>query len=225
MQIPENIREEYYRRLNGFANVSCREDTGAKMIENIINRKVDVVIDPVMLLGIDEWERIATQVEEKDYILVYTISDSDRVKQLARKVSAMTGKKIIVLGDKINGYGVNVKFKNGNGPQEFVSYIKNADCVITNSFHGTVFSVLFHKTIWIDNLNVQAGNARLNSLMSMLSIEDFSMKDLVEKDKLTTNDIWNEREWAHVDTMIEAKRKEADDFLERFIAKNKGGIV
>lgn len=217
MQLPEEYKIEFNRRIHDFRNISCREVAGANMISNLIGRNVDVVVDPVMLLKKEDWNRICFEVPDNDYILVYTISDSENVKEVANRVATLSGKKIVVLGRPVRGYVPETKFISENGPDHFVSYIKKADCIITNSFHGSVFSLLFHKTLWIDNMSVRAGNARLNNLMKMLSIENFSIESILTKKNLSVADIWNPRPWNEIDQMIETKTGESRMYLKKVL--------
>ena len=216
MELPENLKKEYYNRLHDFNFISCREEAGAEMIRGVIENDIEVVIDPVMLLSAKEWSQICSDQNKSDYILAYTISESQAVKDVARQLSIQCGKKIIVLGAKTAGYGKNVEFISGNGPDDFVSYIRNAACVITNSFHGTVFSLLFHKDFWIDNQSAIAGNARLNNLLKMLSVENQSVPELCSVLKNKDQEERNS-DWKRIDCIIENYRAKADNYLKRVL--------
>ena len=213
MELPEDLKKLYYIRLHDFNHISCREEAGAAMIQKILNRKVEVVVDPVMLLSSNEWLRICSDLKKTGYILAYTISESQAVKDVARQIANRCGKKIIVLGAKSAGFGENVEFINNNGPDDFVSYISNAECVVTNSFHGALFSLLLHKYVWIDNQNIMAGNARLNNLMQLLSIENPSVLELcsvLRQNMNQRNSLFN---WEKIDKMVEKYRNQSDQYL------------
>ncbi|MBO4631213.1 MAG: polysaccharide pyruvyl transferase family protein [Lentisphaeria bacterium] len=142
-------------RLKRFDALSCREEQGAKLIDSLIGVKVPIVLDPVFLLSAEEWSTMMTPVRPKPhYILCYQVGNvpalrkllSKRVQQLAEKRNC----RVIWIGRP--GYmRLKDPFAEGwdAGPAEFLRLIQDADAIVTNSFHGLAFSLIFHKEFWI----------------------------------------------------------------------------
>lgn len=110
-----------------------------------MQKKVEVNVDPTFLLERREWGEIIADIKiDYPYVLVYALEINKNLIHLAREISREKGLEIIFL-DMKNRYGKNAHSKYTASPDEFLYYIKNAEYVITNSFHGTVFSVIFEK--------------------------------------------------------------------------------
>jgi len=139
--------------LNRFEYISVREETSVELLKNIgVERNVSVAIDPTMLLSVDEWEKIIREpkVEEK-YIVLYLIRDKKSIIQL-RRYARKYNYKIISISEP--AYSVEadkdfIQIQDGVGPKEFLGLIKNSEFVFANSFHGTVFSIIFNKQFYV----------------------------------------------------------------------------
>lgn len=129
-------------------NIDClsvREQSGKELIDALTSKEVKVTLDPTLLLKKDEWYKIADSKQSYDkFILVYDLEKTTTIINLANKLSEKTGYKIISFSrgkEYINHYFSFVE-KNLN---EFLGLFKEAEFVITSSFHGTVFSVICEK--------------------------------------------------------------------------------
>lgn len=163
--------------LMDFKFISVRENTGRDIINNLIGKDAPVVLDPTLLLDKKEWSEFAetatAQVPSK-YIVIYFLGKIDkqkikRIKNYAKSINS----KIVVLNNIKNSY-------YGCGPKEFVRLISNAECVFTDSFHASCFSVMFHVPFWVfeRTLTVKNMGSRLTTLLNMLGLEErrFSME-------------------------------------------------
>ena len=161
-------------------NISVREQQGAQIVYDMINKKVPVVVDPTLLLDSDMWGGISANIQDKDYIFCYFLGDNKMAREMAIAMKKKTGKKIFSIPcmDEINLE--DLKFGDKQlydvGPSEFLSYIKNAAYVITDSFHGTVFSVLFNKQFVVynryNNKNKNSTNSRIDTLLLKIELEN-----------------------------------------------------
>lgn len=172
--LPVKSKIIYRQLLASFDAVSVREEDAAKMLESICNRHVEVVADPTMLLDIDDWNRFIDGVDQKElnggeepYILCYFVGERKEYWNYVDKARASTRKKVLVV--PLDQENTDYDYIENAGPKEFVWLIKNADIVITDSFHATVFSVLFHKDFYVlprfDENNLQSQNIRLIELL------------------------------------------------------------
>lgn len=125
------------RLLDAIPFISVREDSGAEIVKSLTGRDVPVVLDPTMLLDSEKWSEVAQRpsldVSPQNFLLSYVLGDdvhSSEISAIARK----GGLSVVDLKDRSLPVG----------PAEFVWLVKNAAIVCTDSFHASVFSILFH---------------------------------------------------------------------------------
>ncbi len=166
-RISKYKEEALSRAIKHLDAISVREVDAIPYISEIASKKVQVVLDPVFLLSKEEWDSIAISPFQEDYILIYCIGQSDKVKEISESIAAKYGYRIITLT-----YNNGMKF----GPREFIGLIEKAKFVITDSFHATVFSVIFHKqffTLGVDNFKSDySKNIRILNLLKELNLSD-----------------------------------------------------
>lgn len=203
-EIPPERKIEYAKHLKTFKAISVREKQGAKIVEELVNRKVAVVLDPTLLLGESKWKKVEKKplfYPKKKYVFVYALGDKtdrfqDKIKQLREKY------EIFDVGSlQENGKELPV------GPSEFLYLIRNAEEVLTDSFHATVFSIIFHKKFVTFNRSGLNMNSRIESLAELVGA----------KDRLTECGDLNceiEIDYANVDEILEEERRKSIDFLK-----------
>ncbi len=132
--------------LSGYEKISLREKSG--LLTQVTGKEASEVLDPTLLLNADEWreylELDRVPKAKSKYLLVYALNDFDNVVSVAEKIATERGLEIYFIGNhKIRSK--NVRVFRDLGPEEFVAFFDGADYVVTNSFHGTAFSVIFRK--------------------------------------------------------------------------------
>lgn len=167
--IHPKYKEDFSRGLEGFTAVSVRESSIVDSIKELTDKKIEVVLDPTMLLQVQDYDEIKVESKIKEpYILVYMMERNNEVVRLANKIS-------IGLGLPIIQRRPTKGFKNQLPPfytadaGEFLGLIKSAEYVITNSFHGTVFSILYEKP-FLSMLHSDTGS-RTVDLLTQLNLE------------------------------------------------------
>lgn len=163
--------------LRKFDALSCREEIGAKYISNILNNDIPVVMDPVFLLSKEEWKDVAIEPEtKKRYLLVYCLTKgkSGKINQLARLIAKKKKLTVVTIGS--SGLFTN-KGVNAVGPREFIGYFINADFVVTDSFHGTSFSLIFGKRVLSIIANKNTGS-RIENIMNIFGRNDDVIRDI-----------------------------------------------
>ncbi|MDR0326441.1 MAG: polysaccharide pyruvyl transferase family protein [Oscillospiraceae bacterium] len=168
--LPEGYVQEYARRLSGYPFLSLREEAGAALIKNQLKLDVSAEshIDPVMLFDGDFWRGIATKPKEKDYIFLYTMLPSDTILQTAAALGKQTGLPVLWADDKYYKRHPGVSHRLAISPDEMLGYIAGARYVVTNSFHGTAFSILFEKQFIAEAAH--AKSSRITALLSLLGL-------------------------------------------------------
>lgn len=155
-----------------FSAINVREPALKESIQPLTSKKVNVTIDPTLLAGREMLEKIATErVVKERYIFVYGVEADPNLWTIARKVSKDYNAKIVTapmlaLSTRLKARDINCV---NAGIPELLSLIKYAESVVALSFHGTVLSLLFHKSFF----SVVGGNmARVNGVLSKVGLED-----------------------------------------------------
>ena len=162
----------------------------------------------------EDWNKVATNVTEKHYIFVYSLSMPNEVLEFANKL-AKSKHEEIVFCTLDNLFAIKNKNNTVNpSPEEFLGYIKNADYVVTNSFHGTVFSIIFKKVFFvIKNVNPNHDNSRLTNVLSLLGLESQLVDGFFSPDNLEDIDYLN------VENKLEAMKKLSKAYINRIISE------
>lgn len=173
----EKMYNQNIGELKRFSHISMRERNAAEYLSEKLNKTCLYTVDPVWLLGKEEWADFVSSYKEKEYILVYNLLDQRIMRDYVKHLSAETGLKVVVINGTMIGeimyMGIG-KDASNSGPDEFLSLISNAKCIITDSFHGTSFSIIFEKPfIAFPNMkNAMNTNSRLNSLLHECGLEN-----------------------------------------------------
>ena len=159
-----------------------REASGKKLVKQLSGQDAEVVIDPSLMLKRADWEsfRKETPSAEGKYIFCYFLGNNRNNREFALRLKEKTGYRIVALvhmdefvpGDEnfadVTPYDV--------GPEEFVDLVSRAEYVCTDSFHGTVFSIIFGRKFFTFNRfqenSTISTNTRIDSLLAMLSLEN-----------------------------------------------------
>lgn len=152
--------------LKTFDAVSVREKSGVKLLREMGLDGVQVC-DPVFLLPKEQWETLAVAPKQDDYIFVYDFENTLLIKELTLKLSKQTGRKIVSVFT--NDYADLIFIDLG--PCEFVGMIQNAAMVISNSFHATAFSMIFHKDVYVVG-RTEGINARMSDLLDSIGLSE-----------------------------------------------------
>ena len=197
--IPDDKKEEYKSLLSKFSKISIREQQNKEMIEDLINKKVEVNIDPSFLISKDEWQKIAKKPKEENYILIFVMQRNKSIFEFAEKFSKETNCRIIYIANDYKRI-VKGKYKYNLSPEEWLGYFKYAKYVVTNSFHGLAFSILFEKNFYIELQKKPAtANARMNNLLKKFKLEDRK----IENGKYEKKDI---EDWSYAREEIEKEK-------------------
>lgn len=165
----ENIIKPWVR---DFEVLSCREEEGASILSKLTETNVPVVCDPVCLLSKEKWHDIAISPSKREYIFVFDLNGGEPLFKLAQKMSKQTGLPIEYATLKgIHPYIKNCNTHHDLGPREWLGYIMDATYVVTDSFHGTMLSLIMGRPV-INKIAVASTASRLISLMNRLNISD-----------------------------------------------------
>lgn len=206
----EKDRETFYANaLAKMTDISIREKSGIKLVEKLIGKTPDQIPDPTLMLDIESWNKVASFPKEKGYILIYLLNARDDILNFAKKLSAKTGLKIVNITDD-NRNRIGAKCVHNAGPAEFLGYFNNAKYVITNSFHGLMFSIIYRKSMYVD---IPKGSRttyeRLTNILDELGIHDRYIDDLPENFKP------QELDYSEIEEKIRILQNKTNTFFAR----------
>ena len=179
-QINDENREYYRKYLSAFRAISTREMSTGQALSTVLGKDVRVDLDPTMLLTRDEWMALSAPVHKAGkYILVYTVPGPIRLMEQAKKVAQREGLDILYLkNQQLIRPG---KRRTGSvTPNQFIRLFAEAECVFTNSFHGTVFSILFRKPFCVETESDRGHNNRSEELLGRFGLQQHVMEKMAE---------------------------------------------
>lgn len=211
-----SFKPEYFDRegvaelLSAFSCLSVREEATLPLFQPLVDKPIDVVLDPTLLLDPADYLSMAKKrpVREEDYIFVYLLRQCPELIESARVIAGTTGRRVVYVSDvglpipgAQNLYGI--------GPEGFVSLIANAGLVLTNSFHASVFSVLFRKPFRV--FATDESGSRMRELLCELGLSD---RCVAEADAGPVP----EADWADAHRRLGVLRRHSLDYLERALS-------
>lgn len=204
--IPTHLEKDFAKAIVKFKFLSCREESGAKLLEKITGRSIPVVVDPTMLLDISEWDKVSKmpeKYEKEKYVFLYFLGKiSEGKKSEINKYAKDNGCKIINVLDIFSE-------EYSYGPSEFLALIKNAHAIFTDSFHASLFSIMYKKAFYVfkrDDKN-KSMSSRIDTLL-----DTFKLNNRVFDNNF--NNLF-EVNYDNVDDILLIKRKEADEFIKK----------
>lgn len=211
-QVPQKYVEKTKECLENLDNISVREIQGKKLIEDLVNKQVEVVLDPTLLLEKKDYMNLIEKPKkcyDKDYILLYKMSDTPTLMKFARKLAKMTKCKIIYLNHSYK-YQLGMDNVRGASVGEFIWYLENAKYVVTSSFHGVAMSIVFNKNFFYELDNSKGNsNSRTKNLVELLNLES---REIVQAEN---NEIDNQIEYNKVDKILTKEREKSIEFLTK----------
>lgn len=209
-EIDDKFKARVKQLLSDFQDISLRETDGKKIVEDLTGYEARVDLDPTLLLNKEKWGSICkSKYITKPYVLVYNVNPYNNLMSFALSLANQKGLDVIYIKDgfvKING---NVKFKRGISPSEFISLFKYADNVVTNSFHGTAFSVIFEKEFFVEMETKSGRNFRAESLLDELEINS---REIISPKY--NNDEFSKIDWKSVNNILSSKRNYSIGYLK-----------
>lgn len=185
-EVPVTAREKYAHYLRKMDALSVREQSGVMLAERLSGKKAKLVADPTLLLTHQEWMDVAQPVEglPEHYVLVYELHPIPYLMEVAQCVAKKRNIPIVRLckNERSISKSENVINIVDAGPSEFITLFDGADNVVTNSFHGTAFSVNFHKEIYCVLTRNVKNNGRQESLLRRLGLEQRLIYDNEQND-------------------------------------------
>ena len=220
--LPRYMHSLYRSCLSDFHSISTREKASSIYLSSVLGRDVQYVIDPTLLLERKTWLSLSEySLQQKDsrYVLCYFLTDNNSYYREVEKFANEKNLKIIslVIG---NSSGYNIKGAEINissGPFEFLALIKNAEYVITNSFHCCVFSIIFQREFYVYSVNLKSSMAdvdfRYKDFLGQIGLQN----RYIGKSLYMCLDKISPINWGYVDAVINQMRNSSIRYLDNAI--------
>ena len=190
--------------------MSCREYEGSQIISRLTGKDVETVIDPTMMLTTKEWDKVIKKPDfhkDEKYVLLYFLGELTDENKKVISILEKRGYKIVNILDVNSKYYVC-------GPSEFVWLIKHASLMITDSFHGSVFSILYQTPfISFNRKDKLQMNCRINTLLKKFNFEERMFNDNFDIEKILYQD------FSKVEEILDVERNKFINFIKRCIEK------
>ncbi len=160
--------EGFCASLRGFDLLSARDETTSQSVAKLTGKNAEVVCDPTLLLDQAEFRQIGIAPDFEHFILVYSYGTKMTSEEIAsvKKFAQSRGLKLVSAGQSLNW----CDFSLPSGPLEFLGLVDKADFVVTDTFHGSVFSSIFHKKF----ASFARGNAKVVEYLDSYHLGKFS---------------------------------------------------
>lgn len=215
----ETLSEEFSHaaasEMDRFAALSVREAQGAEMAEKLVNRPVMTVIDPTFLIPAQQWHAIEETVCcEEPYILYYSLRHSDSLWSFCKELAKVKKMKILVVGGNSLksrlSRGKDVQYAADADPARWLYLISHANYIVTNSFHGTAFSINYRKDFYVEFSS--KFNSRLEYLISSLGLSGQVIENGQGKN-------WGSTDYSQADRALAQLRDESLQYLKNALMK------
>lgn len=211
--LTDEVKGIYANYLQSFNHISCRESYGCEILSGVLNRKIEHVLDPTLLLTPDDWQNIESpRIIDEPYILCYCLGYKKSVRNFARKLGETHNMRVYYI---VSNY-LDIQEENhlfGIGPCDFISLIRHASYICTDSFHGTIFSINYGRNFYSfckrDGDINKGDNSRIPTLLKEFSLESRLKFDVFEEEP----DI----DYEKVNVYLNNERRQSIDFLNRIL--------
>jgi len=203
--MPDDLKIKYKELLKDFSSYNMREASGVEIIASLLKKPANLVLDPTLLLTREEWNTIAcAPVKKEKYILVYQVTLSSFLLNTVKKIVKSTGYKVVVIPFPLGGF-LKAKPNLSAGPREWIGLIRDAEIVVTDSFHGCCFSILYNKKFYVC---ITDAATRIYNLLNVFKLNECIYKP--DSQLVLTNQI----NWEEINGSLREERKRSINILK-----------
>lgn len=208
--------QNYKRLIDRFSIISFREKELVPIFEKIaLEKKICSVVDPVFLLTQDEWNSMASSSARKPYVLFFCVgynAELEPTLEFAKKLANEKNMELLYLSNQDIWYKHRELHHCGVvSPCEFLGYIRNASYVVTNSFHATAFSIIFHCEFYSE-IGLKR-NGRIKNILDLTGLQDHAVNRGINKE----NTIKGNTDWSKVDVRLNLEKEKSYEFLQAVV--------
>ncbi len=208
--LPEKNVEDFRLGLSEIKNISVRETSGSKLVEQLTGKACPVHLDPSMMISKQQWAEATAHIDntpKEKYIFCYFLQINREYRNWVKALAKRHNLKIV----DINKYGTK---HFSADPFEFVKLIQNAELVCTNSFHGHAFSICLEKP-FVSFPPTASTNSRVKTILELTGLEQRNYKVIKEEDLFNID-------YARISPIIEKERVCALEYLKKSLEEIRG---
>lgn len=214
--IPDELKVQYKELLSDYRHISVREDNASAYLSDLLCKEVLHVLDPCFLLEEVEWHALERQLYAPDrYVFCYLIGKNEKYRRDIVELAKRSGLQMVAYTwDSRDAEWADI-YHSRLDPREFIYLLRNADVVMTDSYHGMVFSLIFERQfvpfLRFSRADAKNENSRVFSLLRQLSLTDL----LVDEEKAVA---WPSIDYARVCTRLGGLKERSREYLETSLA-------
>lgn len=208
-------KEKIVKYISKFDSISVREEIHVQTIEELCKKKCECVLDPTLLLNVNYYKNLSSRVkkEHDPYILFFWLEGDNNLRwgaELANMIARKLNTRIIHSLNKNDYFIFNNEQENMAyaGIEEFLWYIQNAECIVTNSYHGTIFSIIFQKPFYTFN-TILSRRCRIDTLTKKAGIEE-----RIVNRNLFTDEIETKMDFEKINMNIQREKIKSLEYLK-----------
>lgn len=204
--LSENVAQDFKKWLASYDRISVREVEARNILQSFTDKDIEVFADPTFLVNVEHWKEMAVRPAESDYVFLFTLGYNDILYRKAQEYALSCGKTLVYRANDYRDYPskTDAVARLDLSPEEWLGYILYSDMVVTNSFHGCVFSILFHKQFRV--MSTTNRGSRIFNLLDLCGCKDCYLET---NDAVTDVAI----DYHKVDETIMKERTKATTFL------------
>jgi hypothetical protein len=203
----------FVKELKRIDVISVRESILSDTLQPLSDKKIYTVLDPTLLLSSFHWDAFLSKpVKKGKYILLYQVRYSPASVTIAQDIARQLNGDVIEIAPTVNNWRIRKNNIQGAGPDTFIRLIKYASCIVTTSFHGTVFSVIFNKPFYSLKLNDDR-DSRVACLLESLGLSD----RFITEDKRPA---FSKIDYTKANVALDNLRKISNQYIQNAITDN-----
>ena len=212
-------KAKFRENIKKFNSASVREKQAADEIYAITKLRLETVSDPTILLEKKDWENLCKEVFniDEEYILTYFLDNlSETAISHIIKLKEQSGYKIVnILNSNDICEKLDVDLNVEASPEEWVSLISKSKLICTDSFHGTMFALIFHKDFFVYERQYKETGSQSSRITNILNLTGLLNRYIVDD----LRDVVSEIDWVEVDKINGENRLKSKEFLEKAIKR------
>lgn len=226
-QFTDEQKKVILENLRSFTAISSREEHGTRLINRVLGTDQCItVLDPVLMVDRTVWDEMcAPRKYDEPYVLVYMLRGTKVQRKLVQDFAKYKGLKIVSMPfldpERIELYDFafgDIKLWDAD-PADFISAIRYADYVFTDSFHSMAFSCLYHRNFFAFP---KIGKAQLNRVTGLQQLFEIPSRMIMENTTLDMIDNMGKIDWENVDRILQEKRTVSKKFLRDAVFQREG---
>lgn len=208
--LPHELRDTYKEYLDNFSQISVREDAGKTLVEDLCSREAVIISDPTLIVDVAHWRSLYKNKHEENmgYLVSYFLGEmDDETKYFIKDTAGRLGLDVKSFSD----IGDEAMFTKD--PIDFIQFIDHAELVVTDSFHGTVFSILMNTPFVVCKRRSQGSSmySRLETLLKKFNMFDREFRNMATCDDVLSQD------FSGTQAIINLEKKKTETFLRHAI--------